>query len=168
MAIDNNIIVSHAYEQYAAPLVNYVSMRINDYEEALDIVQDVFVRLLGCDIVTTDTVKSLCYRIANNLVIDHIRRHYKRQEVMSYVFDMERSRPSLTPEQVAAFHDLAEKERCLMMELTPCTARVYEMSQIQGMTIDEIATTLNISRRTVECHQLNGRKRIRERMRKII
>ena len=57
----------------------YVARLINDTEEATDIVQNIFVRLMSYDIISSDTIKGLCFKIANNLVIDYIRRNNKRQ-----------------------------------------------------------------------------------------
>lgn len=164
----NNEIISEAYRTYRGSLLGYVSSRINDSEEARDIVQDVFVRLLTCDVVASETVKSLCYTIACNIVIDHIRRHYKRQEVYTaYKYEASRS-AVLTPEQVATFHNLMAHERAIMLRLAPATRRVYEMSQFDGDTIGEISTALGISPRTVECHQYRGRKYMRQAIRNII
>lgn len=161
-------IITSAYSEYRPALQRYVAMRINDSEEAADIVQDVFVRLLGYDLVAPETVRSLCYTIANNLVVDRLRRHYKRQDVLAVACAREQKRTALTPEQVMAFHELAEKERCIMLQLSPATRKVYEMTQYDGCTIDEISAQLGISHRTVECHQYRARKYIREEMRKII
>lgn len=163
-----NQIISNAYEQHYDALLNYVSVRIHDLYEAEDIVQDVFVRLIGYDVITEDTVRSLCFTIANNIVVDHIRRYYKTQEVYSYIYDMMENRLALTPEQLAVYTDLVEKERCAVAKLSPATARVYEMSQMKGMSIDEISDELSISKRTVECHQFKARKFVREEIRKVI
>lgn len=165
---DNVYIIEEAFERYRSSLVAYSFSRIRNMQEAEDIVQDAFVRLMGYDVITRETVKSLCYTIVNNIVIDHIRRHYKRNEISSYIYDMEASAPVLTPEQVAAFHDLAEQERCLMAHLSPSTRRVYEMTRQGGLSINEIAEQLGLSTRTVECHQFKARKAIREEMRRII
>lgn len=165
---NNYQIISEAFEQYMEKLNVYVSRRINDSEEAADIVQDVFLRLLSYDIITSETIKSLAFTIANNLVVDHLRRHYKRNEVMAVAASMERQRYVLTPEQEAAFHDLAHQESCVMSMLSPATRNVYEMTQKQDMSIEEISLALGISRRTVECHQFKGRKFVREQLRKII
>lgn len=161
-------IVADAYNKYRDQLKCYVLKRVNDEEDAQDIVQFVFVRLMQNDIISSESVKSLCFTIANNLVIDYIRRHYKRQEVYAEMSIIERKRYTLTPEQIATFHDLADKERCIMRLLSPSTSRIYEMTQIQEMTIEEIAEQLHISRRTVECHQFKGRKIVRSKMRSII
>ena len=158
----NNAIIEDAYKEYKVMLLFYVSNLINDADEAPDIVQNIFVRLMSYDIITSDTIKSLCFKIAKNLVIDYVRRNNKRQRIYADVQVSELKNKSITPENEAIFHDLAEKERSIMLNMSPATARVYEMSQIKCMTIDEIAQTLHISRRTVESHQLKGRKIVRD------
>lgn len=164
----NNAIIENAYKEYKTMLQLYVAKLINDSDEATDIVQNIFVRLLSYEIITSDTIKCLCFKIANNLVIDYIRRNNKRQQIYAEVMVSGLRSKGVTPENDAIFHDLEEKERSIMLNMSPCTARVYEMSQIKCMTIDEIAQTLQISRRTVESHQLRGRKIVRERIRAII
>ena len=164
----NNAIIEDAYKEYKAMLLFYVSNLINDADEAPDIVQNIFVRLMSYDIITSDTIKSLCFKIAKNLVIDYVRRNNKRQRIYADVQVSELKNKSITPENEAIFHDLAEKERSIMLNMSPATARVYEMSQIKCMTIDEIAQTLHISRRTVESHQLKGRKIVRDIIHAII
>ena len=164
----NHNIIAKAFEEHRDALINYVSCRINDRNEAEDIVQDTFIRLMDYDVITEATVKNLVFTIANNIVIDHLRRHYKRQEVYSYVYDMMQKQTPLTPGQIAVFHDLAEQERCVMQSLSPSAARVYEMTRVDGMSIEEIALTLNLSRRTVECHQFKSRKIVREEMKKVM
>ena len=164
----NNNIIAKAYTTYSSNLRLYITKRINNIDEVEDILQDVFERLMGYDIVEEETIKSLCYTIANNLVVDHLRRHYKRQEVFNNTYLMMQKCDTNTPMQTLVCHDIAEKERCIMKTLSPSTARVYEMSQIKEMTIEEIAKELNISKRTVECHQFKARKVVREMMKKII
>lgn len=164
----NNAIIENAYKEYKTMLQFYVAKLINDSDEATDIVQNIFVRLMSYEIITSDTIKGLCFKIANNLVIDYIRRNIKRQQIYAEVMVSELRSKGVTPENDAIFHDLEEKERSIMLNMSPSTARVYEMSQIKCMTIDEIAQTLQISRRTVESHQFRGRKIVRERIRAII
>lgn len=163
-----NQIIAQAFQDYSQRIQAYIRCRINDAEEAADIMQDVFVRLLDYDIVCQKTVRSLVFTIANNLVIDHIRRHYKRQEVYSYIYDMNTRNTGERPDDHLAVRDIEEAEQSLMMRLSPATARVYEMTRRQEMTIDEIAATLSLSKRTVECHQFKARKFVREQLRMVM
>lgn len=159
-----NQMIAKAYQDYSQRIYTYIRCRINDTEEAADIMQDTFLRLLDCEVVCEETVRSLVFTIANNLVIDHIRRHYKRQEVYSYIYDMTMRKSVERPDDHIAVRDIEEAEHNLVMLLSPATARVYEMTRKQEMTIDEIATELSLSRRTVECHQFKSRKFVREHL----
>ena len=161
-------LIAEAYIEYRDALVNYVFWRINDYEEASDLVQDVFLRLLSYDLVTRDMLKSLCYTVANNLVVDYLRRHYKRQEVMAYALRMEQAREVVTPEEETSCRNLAEMEHKLMQVLSSAAGRVYQLTRMEEMKTDDIASLLQVSKRTVESHQLNARKRMREMFRAII
>jgi len=163
-----NQIIAKAYEKYNQRVISYVHCRIKDSEEAFDIMQDVFVRVLDFDIVCEETVKSLIFTIANSIVIDHIRRHYKRQEVYSYIYDKSSCVRVERPDDFMAAKDIEDVENALIKRLSPATARVYEMTRMKEMTIEEIATELSLSKRTVECHQFKSRKFIREQMRMVM
>ena len=160
--------VSEAFSLYSKVIYHYVKNRINDEAESEDISQDVFVRLMDCDIIYPGSVKSLLFTIANNLVVDYLRRYYKRQDIYSYVYDVNRKSHVLTPEQICVTKDLEAQEIIIMDRLAPATRRVYKMTREDAMTIDDISATLNISRRTVECHQFKGRKYVREVFKKIV
>ena len=94
----NKAIIEDAYKEYKAMLLFYVSNLINDADEAPDIVQNIFVRLMSYDIITSDTIKSLCFKIAKNLVIDYVRRNNKRQRIYADVQVSELKNKSITPE----------------------------------------------------------------------
>lgn len=163
-----NEIIEQAYLRLRNRIFAYVYKRINDKEEAADIVQDVFVRLLTCDVVCEETIRSLVFFIANNLVIDHLRHHYRREEAYSYIYDVNTKAIALRPGQEMAVRDIEALERSFVKRLSPATARVYEMTRTREMSIEEIAGELSLSKRTVECHQFVGRKYVRERMRKVL
>lgn len=160
-----NDIIAQAYRDYSRPVYAYIRRRINNNEEAEDIVQDVFERLLDYDMVCAETVRSLVYTIASNLVIDHIRRHYKRQEVQAVAFEMATRKSVVRPDQALEARDLSELEHTLVARLSPATARVYEMTRFAELSITEIADQLSLSKRTVECHQFKSRKYVREQLR---
>lgn len=160
-----NDIIAKAYQAYSARVYAYIRHRINNDEESEDILQDTFLRLLDYDMVCEATVRSLIFTVANNLVVDHIRRHYKRQEVQAVAFEMATQKTVARPDQTVEAKDLADVERQLVARLSPATARVYEMTRFQELSIGEIADELSLSRRTVECHQFKSRKFVREQMR---
>ncbi|MDD5318504.1 MAG: RNA polymerase sigma factor [Candidatus Pacebacteria bacterium] len=65
------------YEQYADPLFRFCYHKTSDREVAKDITQDAFVRtweylIRGGEI---DNMRAFLYRTANNMIVDHYRRH---------------------------------------------------------------------------------------------
>ncbi len=64
------------FEEYSAPIYNYVLRMVADPDRAADITQDTFIkayRKLGTLTETTST-RSWLYRIATNTAIDDMRR----------------------------------------------------------------------------------------------
>lgn len=65
-----------AYDQYADALFRHCYFRVYDRECAKDLVQDTFVKtweyLAGGKPI--DNMRAFLYRVANNLVIDYVRR----------------------------------------------------------------------------------------------
>lgn len=72
-----------AYEEYADAIFRHCVFRVFNRELAKELMQGTFMKaweylVSGKDI---DNVRPFLYRIANNLVIDHVRRKKHRKEV---------------------------------------------------------------------------------------
>ena len=81
-------IITRSYEEYYQVILTYITYRITHRYEAEDLTQDVFVRLLDYkQMLRPDTVKYFLFTIARNIVIDYIRRYYKKQEIDSYIYE---------------------------------------------------------------------------------
>ena len=81
-------IIARSYEEYYQVILTYITYRITHRYEAEDLTQDVFIRLLDYkQMLRPDTVKYFLFTIARNIVIDYIRRYYKKLEVDSYMYD---------------------------------------------------------------------------------
>ena len=81
-------LIADSYTSYHRSVYLYICYRINNKEEAEDIAQDVFLRLMDYkQMLRPDTVKFFIYTISRNLVNDYLRRHYKKQEITSYIYD---------------------------------------------------------------------------------
>ena len=161
-------LVAAAFNDYKFQLLGYINHRINNPDDAEDLVQDTFVRLLECGkMLRDDTVKSFIFTIANNLVVDYLRRYYKKQEIASYMMGSAISVVRSVESDVIA-GDLRKHEVLKMSALPIQRKRIYYMSRFMDMSVDEISEKLSLSRRTVENHLFIGRKEVREYIRKCI
>lgn len=161
-------LVAAAFNDYKFQLLGYINHRINNPDDAEDLVQDTFVRLLECGkMLRDDTVKSFIFTIANNLVVDYLRRYYKKQEIASYMMGSAISVVRSVESDVIA-GDLRKHEVLKMSALPIQRKRIYYMSRFMDMSVDEISEKLSLSRRTVENHLFIGRKEVREYIKKCI
>ena len=81
-------LLADSYREYHRPVFLYIYYKIGNREEAEDLSQDVFLRLMEYDqMICIDTVKSFIFTIARNLVNDFLRRYYRAQEMTSYMYE---------------------------------------------------------------------------------
>ena len=147
---------------------SYICYRINNKEEAEDIAQDVFLRLMDYkQMLRPDTVKFFIYTISRNLVNDYLRRHYKKQEVNSYLYEHTVTYTNETESQVIT-NDLLACEKQKLFTLPLRRRKIYVMSRFEGKSASEISANLQLSPRTIENHLFISRKEIREYMKQCI
>lgn len=161
-------IVTRSYAEYHSYVVNYIAFRINNKIEAEDLAQDVFVHLLDYkQMLREETVKSFIFTIARNIVIDYLRRHYKKEEINANMYEfLQKS----TNDIESKLHEkeilLLEKNK--LRTFSPQRKIVYSMCRYEEMSVNEISESLHITRRTVENHLLTGRKIMREYIRECV
>lgn len=155
-------IVTDSYTSYRRSVYLYIYYKINSKEEAEDLVQDVFLRLMDYKkMLRPDTVKFFIHTIARNLVTDYLRRHYKRQEITSYMYDHAVIYTNEAESQIIA-NDLLGLEKHKLQMLSDQRRKVYVMNRFQEQSVSEISMKLNLSQRTVENHLFVSRKLVRD------
>lgn len=161
-------LVSQSYIDYHTAINNYIKNRINDAEDAADLSQDVYLRLLdNKSMLRPETVKSFLFTIARNIVIDYIRRHSRKQEVSANMYEFTKEYTDSIESQIYA-SELLTLENGMMMTLPKQRKLIYFMDRFEEKSADEISCELQISKRTVESHLFSSRKTIREYIRKCI
>lgn len=168
-SLDNSHkLISKAYEEFYPSILSYITYKTSSQLDSEDLTQDVFLRLLDYkQMLREETIKSFIYTIARNIVIDYIRRHYKKQEVSANMFEF---MPTFINDLE---HKLEEKELQTMEILklntfSPQRKTVYSMSRFDDMSVNDISETLQISKRTVENHLFTSRKMMRDYIRKCV
>lgn len=138
------------FRQYYGRVSNFIRSLIKSQSVAEDIVQDVFVNLWNSRHALSEvrSLNSYIYTIARNAAIDHMRR------IHTYNVPLELSdepQGELTDEQYFAI----EKELMIKMAVENFPERrrqIFSMSRFEGLSNDEIAKRLGISKKTVENH----------------
>lgn len=160
-------LVTTAYKDYYDNIHKYICSRVNSYELASDLTQDVFMRLLShADMLRQETIKSFLFTIASNIIVDYKRRFIKNIDFLSYNYDIV-SKPSYSADETAIVSDLQNLEKNIIDKFPPLRRTVYCMYHHEGMTPIEISETLNMDRHMVYDHLFLGKKIVRNYFRKI-
>ena len=147
-----------AYMSKRDDLVRFFAARLRSMAAAEDLVQDLYVRVASLESgERVENPSAYLYRLASNLMLDRLRSERRsgardnawvqdhRTEVGGEgVVDA----PS-AEQSVAARQRLAQVARAIA-ELPPKTKRAFELHKLQGLTQEETARALGVSRKTVE------------------
>lgn len=153
---------SEYYLKYRAYIRNYIAIRISHPHEAEDLAQDVFVRLWEYKaFVNRETVWSLLFTIARNIVTDKIRRYYKQEDFVSYIYNNVKEQGRNTTEETLHYCELRRMHNEVVRSLPARRRQIYELSFNDEWTCPAIAGKLSLSPRTVEGQLLLARKTVR-------
>jgi len=140
------------YREQAPQLRRRVRAQLRSKEEASDLVQDAFARLLGS--TTRHALRqpeAFLNRIVRNLLVDRARRLATRTP---HVPIDDGNEPATRPTQADAI-ELAQMKACYEAAVAALPARMREvflLHRVRGLSYREIAAMLGISLRTVEWH----------------
>lgn len=75
-AAEKNALFLKAYDEYSDALFRHCYFRVYDRERARDLMQECFTRTWECVVEGKDikNLRAFLYRVANNLIIDHVRK----------------------------------------------------------------------------------------------
>lgn len=155
-------LITDSYKEYYPSVCSYIYYRINNWETARDLSQDVFLRLMDYkQMLRPDTVKYFIFTIARNLLNDYLRRYYKKQEITFYIYDHAITYTNETESLIIA-KELSLLEKNKLEMLSDQRKKVYSMNRFEDKSISEISSELKISPRTVEGHLFKSRREIRQ------
>jgi RNA polymerase sigma factor (sigma-70 family) len=147
-----------AYMSRRDDLVRFFAARLRSMAAAEDLVQDLYVRVASLDSgERVENPSAYLYRLASNLMLDRLRSERRsgvRDNAWVQDHRMEVGGEGVADEpsaeqSVAARQRLAQVARAIA-ELPPKTKRAFELHKLQGLTQEETARTLGVSRKTVE------------------
>lgn len=164
-------------ERYRNPLTNYIYRMLNDYEEAVDLAQESFVRVyFAIDRYHSNyAFSTYIYRIATNLAISEIRKR-KRRRLFSltglYQYEGDDEKEFQPPDNKPLPEDNtvnAEKREVIEKAILalPEMYRVpIVLREVQELSYEEVAAVMELGLGTTKSRISRGRRLLRERLRK--
>ena len=133
---------------YFDAIRSYVYYRSGDQDLATDLAQEVFMSLWEKrDRFSTDRIKGLLYKMANDLFISKIRREATEQK---YKDDLTLRFKSGSLEDDIAYNELEKRYEHALAQLGENQRVVFLMSRMEGLKYHEIAERLEIGQKAVE------------------
>jgi len=156
-------------KRYQRPISGYVYRMVGDYDAALDLTQEIFIKIYGSLLRYRPEFKfsTWIYKIAHNCAVDYLRRHNGREQSLqvgtegdSYDLPIESGR--LTPEQ-----ESERKERRLEIEsvvraLPAAYRELIILRHSQDLTYEEIVEVTGLPLGTVKNRLFRARDMMRQ------
>ncbi|MFL7961379.1 MULTISPECIES: sigma-70 family RNA polymerase sigma factor [Pseudomonas] len=148
--------IEQIYEQHHSWLYGWLKGKLHNACDAADVAHDTFVRILGArNAVQIREPRDYLATVARGLVIDRYRRHAIEAAYLESL--------SARPEATA----ISEEDKALIIEtlvavdkalagLGARTQRIFMLSQIDGLTYQQIALQLKVSLTTVKKHMVRA------------
>ena len=155
--------------RYQRPIAAYVYRMVGDYEAALDLTQEVFIKVYNSLRRYRAEFKfsTWIYKIAHNAAIDHLRRYSTRGQRLTCEFEgeqydlpIESRRPS--PEQESEKEERRAEIESVVRQLPAAYRELVLLRHSNDMSYDEIAEVTGLPLGTVKNRLFRAREAMRQ------
>ncbi len=149
-------------ERYWRPMVGFAADKLGSQDAAEDLVQEAFVRVWDhrSHLRPYTSPRAYLYRVLRNLITDDYRRRQLRDRwATARQFDDEPQVPS--PALLLEADQLADAARVAIAALPERRRDVFVLAHLHGLSYQEVAQALGITRRTVANHMSLALKELR-------
>src|SRR6266496_6550888 len=143
-------------QRYSVPLFNLIYRFLGDYDQACDVLQQVFLRFYTSlpTLNAGEPFKAWLFLVARNCCVDELRRR-RRYAIQFSQLETENSEnefsflneipdPGLLPEDMAERHDLQQVLNKAIQSLPPKFRAVVLLRYISQLSFSEIGRTLHM------------------------
>ena len=160
-------LLSYHYSLHRNELLAYASTRLGDKDEAEDIVQDTYLRLLTTDkMLTEQTLPALAFTVCRNLVNDRFRRRAFRYEYEHYIQGVGGGLFSMEPAIFAT--DIVERMEHGLVRIPDNCRDIYRMHILDGKRVSEISELTGQKYKTIENRLGLARRQMRVYLRAVV
>lgn len=155
--------------RYQRPISAYVYRMVGDYEAALDLTQEIFIKIYGSLERYRPEFKfsTWIYKIAHNSAVDHLRRSNTReQSIVSGSdgdhFELPLESGRLTPEQESEKKERRIEIEAVIRTLPENYRELIILRHSQDLTYDEIVEVTGLPLGTVKNRLFRAREMMRQ------
>jgi len=140
------------FEKYASKIYHFSLSYLANEADSEELVQDVFLKLWEkrTALDETQNIKAYVFKIAINSIYDFIRRKNIKNAFNDFVKNRAETNTSNNTWETVVLNELQLLLDELISKMPEQRRKIFHLSKINGLTNDEIADKLNLSKRTVE------------------
>jgi RNA polymerase sigma-70 factor (ECF subfamily) len=154
--------------RYQRPISAYVYRMVGDYESALDLTQEIFIKVYGSLSRYRSEFKfsTWIYKIAHNAAVDHLRRATGRERSIvngteDDQYDLPIESDSLTPEQESEREERRVEIETVVRALPAAYRELIILRHSQDLTYEEIVEVTGLPLGTVKNRLFRAREMMR-------
>ncbi|MGA9705146.1 sigma-70 family RNA polymerase sigma factor [Pseudomonas sp.] len=149
--------------QHYEELIGTWTRRLRNRQQAEDLAHDTFVRVLESNSTDVAQPRAYLHQTARNIAVDAYRREDRREAMALQTYD--HSAPHTgDPEHVMHAIQLADSIERALAELPLNCRRIFIWQKIEGLTQQEIAERLGLSKNMVEKYMIRTLRHLRDRL----
>ncbi|MHA4893559.1 RNA polymerase sigma-70 factor [Pedobacter sp. PWIIR3] len=164
MKQDDQVAFTEIYNRYWNKLFTAAANKIEDFQEAEDVVQQLFITIWNRREVLeiTSSLQSYLsvavkYRVLKALAKQYRQKNFGDESAEKTLAELEDN----STQEWLEFQEIKERLNVLIDQLPEKTRTVYRMTREQGMTQKQVAEELDISEKTVEFHMSKALKNLK-------
>lgn len=139
--------VERLFNEHNASLMNFLLTRLRSNEEAREVAQEAYVRMLQLDQPQTISYfRAFLFKTAGNIAIDRLRKDAReRDRPLFPMFDQE----APSAEQTATRRQTIRQVERALEELPAKCRKAFLLSKIYGLSTREIASQMHMTPRMI-------------------
>jgi RNA polymerase sigma-70 factor (ECF subfamily) len=156
-------------KRYQRPISGYVYRMVGDYEAALDLTQEIFIKVYASLSRYRPEFKfsTWIYKIAHNASIDHLRRASGRERSLvkgteTDSYDLPVESEGLTPEQHSEREERRVEIESVVRSLPTAYRELVVLRHSQDLTYEEIVEVTGLPLGTVKNRLFRAREMMRQ------
>ena len=165
IANPNKIDLETTFKEYYSPLCRYANSFVFDQDLCEDLVQEVFLKIWDKKPNINSSLSSYLYRAVKNACINQMKKTVQQtilpieevEDPIDNTFELNREEN---------LSQIKEKVETAIQDLPPRCREIFIMRRNMQMSYDEIAETLNISKKTIENQMNSAIKKLRTQLSK--
>lgn len=139
------------FHSYGPKIHAFALSYLKNDADADELLQEVFLKLweIRVTLDTSRNIKSFLFKICINLIYDFIRRKNIEKAYLDYSYQLGSHHSDNTWQEVI-YNDMLNNLNQLVKNMPKQRQRIFRLSKEDGLSNDEIAQELKLSKRTIE------------------